>query len=76
VAERQVSHAFNLHVQILTMNLPENVGHHIPRPVSDASGDPDRVYYIDPPPSDAVGRRWVVWMGLQPGIYENWCVKY
>jgi len=50
-------------------NIPDHL--YVP-PVTDGSGDPDRIYYIPPPDRGLIGLRWVVWCGIEPGIYTTW----
>lgn len=40
------------------------------------SGDPGEQYYVDPPSREALGRRWVVFRGTVPGIYNTWYVVF
>lgn len=44
----------------------------LPPMVDDGSGDPNKIFYVDPPARDAVGRRWNVYRGERPGIYTDW----
>lgn len=46
----------------------------LPASVTDGTGDPERIYFLEPPTQGASGKRWVVWRGTVPGIYHDWCV--
>jgi hypothetical protein len=52
--------------------LPAPGVHRPPPRVTDRSGDPERHYYIPRPSPNLIGPRWVVWCGLEPGIYDSW----
>jgi len=58
--------------EVVRSNPPIPGVHRPPPPVKDGSGDLDKIYYISPPDDGKTGSRWVVWCGIEPGIYDNW----